>query len=79
MNKDPFVYFIWQCELVLICGIIGLIAVFIKIGLPADVSVVFAIVFAFCILTALFFLNRARQTIKQEREDRLVDSIGEVD
>jgi len=79
MNQNQYVYFTWQCVMVLICGVVGLVAVFIKANLPRDVSVLFALVFTFCVITALFFLIWIKEVIRQEREDSLIDSIGEVE
>ena len=79
MYKDNYVYFAWQCALVLVCGIIGLIAVFTKTNLPPDISIVFALVFTFCIATALFFLVWIKYKIREEKEDMLIDSIGEAE
>ena len=79
MNQNQYVYFTWQCIMVLIFGVVGMVAVFIKAHLPRDVSLLFALVFAFCIITALFFLIWIKEVVRQEREDSLIDSIGEVE
>ena len=77
MNKENYNYVLWQCLLVLIFGIVGLVGVWIKPNLPRDISVLFAIVFIICILVALFFFIWIRYKKKQEEENHLIDSIGE--
>lgn len=77
MNNFNYIYVIWQCLLVLISGIVGLVAVYITPNLPRDILLLFAIIFILCIVIALFFLVWVRYKRKQEEEDRLIDSIGE--
>ena len=76
MDNDSYMYVTWQCLLVLICGVVGLIGVFIATNLPQDVSTLFAFVFILCIIVALFFLVWIRDKKRQEKEDSLIDSIG---
>jgi Ca2+/Na+ antiporter len=79
MNKENYNYVLWQCLLVLLFGVVGLIGVCIKPNLPHDISILFALVFIICILVALFFFIWIRHKKKQEEEDRLIDSIGETE
>jgi len=77
MDKYKLFYISWQCAIVLICGITGLIGLYIQNNLPADVAALFAIVFVLCIAVAVFFLIWIRIKQREERENRLIDSIGE--
>lgn len=79
MNNENYAYVIWQCVMVLVCGITGLAAVYIRGNLSQDISILFALVFILCIITALFFLVWVRHQRKQDEEDRLIDSIGKND
>jgi len=79
MNKNNYRYLIWQCLLVLICGAVGLIGVCIETSLSREVAILFAIVFIMCFVFALFFLIWIRYKRKQEKEDNLIDSIGETE
>jgi len=75
--KDDYAYCSWQCVLMLFCGVVGLTAVFIQPGLPLNISIPFAIVFVLCMMTAVFFLLWIKHKRKQEKEDGLIDSIGQ--
>ena len=77
MDKHRFFYITWQCIIVLVCGITGMVGLFIQTTLSPDVALLFTIVFILCILTALFFLVWIRLKRKEEKENNLIDSIGE--
>ncbi len=79
MYKYNYIYIIWQCLLVFISGLVGLIAVCITPSLPHDISLLFGLIFTLCIVVSLFFLLWVRQKRRQEEEDQLIDSIGEAE
>lgn len=79
MNEINYRYLIWQCLLVLICGVVGLIGVCIETNLSRELAILFAIIFTLCLGVALFFLIWIRYKRKQEKEDNLIDSIGETE